>query len=112
MNFALEEAKKAENCDEVPVGCVIVMQNKVIAVSHNLMRTKANQNEHAEMIAIRAASAELRRGFLADCDLYVTLEPCAMCAAAISLARIRRLYCGALDPKEEEFIIMQNFFME
>ena len=99
MKIALSEAKNSLNVDEVPVGCVIVMQNKIIATTHNMMKTNRNNTEHAEIIAIRMASKNLNSGYLNECDLYVTLEPCTMCAAAISFARIRRVYCGTLDPK-------------
>ncbi len=99
MKFALAEAMKARDLDEVPVGCVIVRNGRIIASTHNLMRINNNRTDHAEMIAIREASKVIGNGFLDECDLYVTLEPCAMCAAAISIARIKRLYCGALDKK-------------
>jgi tRNA(adenine34) deaminase len=99
MDLALEQARAAQAAGEVPVGCVIVHDGKVIAAAGN--RTLADQDPtaHAELLAIRAAAAALGSERLADCDLYVTLEPCAMCAAAISFARIRRLYYGAFDPK-------------
>jgi tRNA(adenine34) deaminase len=99
MDLALEQARAAQAAGEVPVGCVIVHDGKVIAAAGN--RTLADQDPtaHAELLAIRAAAAALGSERLADCDLYVTLEPCAMCAAAISFARIRRLYYGASDPK-------------
>ena len=99
MKFALDEAKKAMDLDEVPVGCVIVKNGQVIARTHNLMRSSNNRIEHAEMIAIKDASKAIGNGFLDECDLYVTLEPCTMCTAAISIARVRRVYCGALDSK-------------
>jgi len=99
MKSALDEAKKAMDLDEVPVGCVIVRNGELIASSHNLMRSNNNRIDHAEMLAIRKAAKVIGSGFLDECDLYVTLEPCAMCAAAISVARIRRVYCGSLDQK-------------
>ncbi len=99
MKFALDEAKKASDNNEVPVGCVIVRKGEIIGSAHNMMKKTLNQTEHSEIIAIRNASQKLKSGYLEECDLYVTLEPCAMCAAAISIARIRRLYCGALDEK-------------
>lgn len=99
MKSALDEAKKAMDLDEVPVGCVIVRNGELIASSHNLMRSNNNRTDHAEMLAMKKASEVIGSGFLHECDLYVTLEPCAMCAAAISVARIRRVYCGALDQK-------------
>src|SRR5262245_56078231 len=99
MELALEEARRAAQRGEVPVGAVIVRNGAVVAVAGNRPRELADPTAHAEMLAIRAAAAALGSERLGDCDLYVTLEPCAMCAAAISLARIRRLYYGAADPK-------------
>jgi tRNA(adenine34) deaminase len=99
MKFALAEAMKAKDLGEVPVGCVIVRNGRIIASTHNLMRINNNRTDHAEMIAIRKAAEVIGNGFLDECDLYVTLEPCAMCAAAISIARVRKLYCGAMDHK-------------
>jgi len=99
MELALEEARAAAVRGEVPVGCVVVRGGEVIARAGN--RTLANKDPtaHAELLAIRQAATALGSERLADCDLYVTLEPCAMCAAAMSFARIRRLYFGAGDPK-------------
>ncbi|HEU5016368.1 MAG TPA: nucleoside deaminase [Pseudolabrys sp.] len=99
MQTALEEARAAAVRGEVPVGCVIVRDNAVIARAGNRTIAGKDATAHAELIAIRAASAALGSERLIGCDLYVTLEPCAMCAAAISFARIRRLYFGAGDPK-------------
>jgi tRNA(adenine34) deaminase len=99
MDLALDEARKAQELGEVPVGCVIVRDGAVIAVAHNRTLTDRDPTAHAEMIAIRAAAARLGSERLTGCDLHVTLEPCAMCAAAMSFARIRRLYYGAADPK-------------
>jgi tRNA(adenine34) deaminase len=99
MSVALEEARAAGARGEVPVGCVIVLDNKVIARAGNRTLADRDPTAHAELIAIRAAAAGLGSERLAECDLYVTLEPCTMCAAAISFARIRRLYFGAADPK-------------
>jgi tRNA(adenine34) deaminase len=99
MDLALEQARKAQELGEVPVGCVIVRDGAVIAVAHNRTLTDRDPTAHAEMIAIRAAAARLGSERLTGCDLHVTLEPCAMCAAAMSFARIRRLYYGAADPK-------------
>ena len=83
----------------MPVGCVIVRQGEVIVRAGNRTIADRDPTAHAELIAIRAAAAALRTERLTDCDLYVTLEPCAMCAAAMSFARVRRLYFGAADPK-------------
>src|SRR6266576_2122236 len=99
MSIALEEARAAGARGEVPVGCVIVREEGLVARAGNRTIADRDPTAHAELIAIRAAAASLGSERLADCDLYVTLEPCAMCAAAISLARIRRLYYGAADPK-------------
>ena len=99
MDMALVEARAAAAEGEVPVGCVVVRDGEVIARSRNRTLADHDPTAHAEMLAIRAAAAKLGSERLVDCDLYVTLEPCAMCAAAISFARIRRLYYGAADPK-------------
>ena len=99
MSIALEEARAAEARGEVPVGCAVVRNGEVIARAGNRTMADRDPTAHAELIAIRAAAASLGSERLTDCDLYVTLEPCAMCAAAISFARIRRLYFGASDPK-------------
>ena len=100
MNYALEEAKIAAARGEVPVGAVIVSDaGEVIAQASNRMRELKDPSAHAEMLAIRAACARLRQERLEGYDLYVTLEPCAMCAGVIAAARIRRLYYGASDPK-------------
>ena len=99
MDLALDEARKAEAAGEVPIGCVIVNDGDVIARAGNRTLADRDPTAHAEMIAIRRAAAALGSERLGDCDLYVTLEPCAMCAGAISFARIRRLYYGAADPK-------------
>jgi tRNA(adenine34) deaminase len=99
MDLALDLARAAEAAGEVPVGCVIVRNNAVIAQAFNRTITDRDPTAHAEMLAIRAAAAVIGSERLTDCDLYVTLEPCAMCAGAIAFARIRRLYYGAADPK-------------
>jgi tRNA(adenine34) deaminase len=99
MDLALTQARMAAAAGEVPVGCAIVHAGTVIAQSGNRTVTDGDPTAHAEMVAIRRAAAALGNERLIDCDLYVTLEPCTMCAAAISLARIRRLYYGAADPK-------------
>lgn len=100
MELALGEAKAAAARGEVPVGAVIVSAaGQVMARAGNRPRELSDPTAHAEMLAIRAACAALRSERLEGCDLYVTLEPCAMCAAAISFARLRRVYFGASDPK-------------
>ena len=99
MEIAVEEARAAGARGEVPVGCAIVHEGEVIVRAGNRTIADRDPTAHAELIAIRAAAATLHSERLTDCDLYVTLEPCAMCAAAMSFARIRRLYFGAPDPK-------------
>ena len=99
MDLALEEADAAARAGEVPIGCVIVRDGAVVARAANRTSVDRDPTAHAEMLALRAAAAALGLERLVDCDLYVTLEPCPMCAAAISFARIRRLYYGAADPK-------------
>jgi tRNA(adenine34) deaminase len=99
MQIAVEEARAAGARGEVPVGCTIVCDEKVIARAGNQTIANRDPTAHAELVAIRAAAAALGSERLTDCDLYVTLEPCAMCATAMSFARIRRLYFGAADPK-------------
>ena len=99
MEIALQEAKAAAEAGEVPVGCVITRGGEIIAQAGNRTLTDRDPTAHAEVVALRAAAKKLDSERLIDCDLYVTLEPCAMCAAAISFARIRRLYFGASDPK-------------
>ena len=99
MQMALDEARAAQARGEVPVGCVIARDNVVIARAGNRTLADRDPTAHAELLAIRAASAALGSERLTDCDLYVTLEPCTMCAGAISFARIKRVYFGAADPK-------------
>ena len=99
MDLALDQARAAGQAGEVPVGCVIVRDGAVIASACNRTLVDRDPTAHAELLAIRQAAAALGNERLADCDLYVTLEPCAMCAAAMSFARIRRLYYAAADPK-------------
>jgi tRNA(adenine34) deaminase len=99
MDLALKEAENAGKSGEVPIGCVIVRDNAVIASAGNRTLTDRDPTAHAEILAIREAARVTGSERLVDCDLYVTLEPCTMCAAAISFARVRRLYYGATDPK-------------
>jgi tRNA(adenine34) deaminase len=99
MDTALEEARAAAAAGEVPVGCVVVRDGAIVARTGNRTLADRDPTAHAELLAIREAAAALGSERLTDCDLYVTLEPCAMCAAAMSFARIRRLYYGATDPK-------------
>jgi tRNA(Arg) A34 adenosine deaminase TadA len=99
MAMALAEARAAAVAGEVPIGAVIVRDGEVIARAHNRTITDDDPTAHAEVLAIRAAAKAIGSQRLAGADIYVTLEPCAMCAAAISFARIRRLYFGASDSK-------------
>ena len=103
MREAIKEAKKAELIDEVPIGCVIVRDDKVIARGHNVRETKKTPLGHAEIIAIDKASKKLDKWRLEDCDIYVTIEPCIMCAGAIIQSRIRNVYYGAQDLKGGAF---------
>ncbi len=99
MDAALEEARKAAERGEVPIGAVVVFDGRIVASAGNRTRELNDVTAHAEIVAIREAAAVLKDERLTGADLYVTLEPCTMCAAAISFARIRRLYYGADDPK-------------
>jgi len=99
MDVAFEEAELAARAGEVPVGAVVVRGSEIVARAHNRPLAERDPTAHAEILALRAAARALGDERLAGCDLYVTLEPCTMCAAAISLARIRRLYYAAADPK-------------
>lgn len=101
MNIALKLAQKAIEQDEIPVGCLIVdpKTNKIIAATHNLSQHSEDATSHAEILAIREACQKLGQNRLRDMDMYVTLEPCTMCTAAISFARIKNLYFGAFDEK-------------
>lgn len=99
MKDALEQARLAGEAGEVPVGAVVVRGGEIIGRGRNASRSGCDPSAHAEIVAIRAACAALGQDRLSGCDLYVTLEPCAMCAGAIAHARIARLYFGAADPK-------------
>ncbi|MBQ9279498.1 MAG: tRNA adenosine(34) deaminase TadA [Clostridia bacterium] len=99
MKEALKEAQKAMSKEEVPIGAVIVKDGKIIARGHNLRETKKDACAHAEIIAIQKACKKLDAWRLEDCEIYVTLEPCSMCAGAIMNARIKKLYIGAMEPK-------------
>lgn len=102
MRQALEQAKNAFKHGEIPVGAVIVSRRrqKIIATGHNLVETKRNPTLHAEMVAINAACEVLQSKNLSSCDIYVSLEPCTMCASAIAQSRFGRLFYGANDPKQ------------
>lgn len=99
MKEALKEAERAFELKEVPVGCVIVKDGEVIARAHNLVESLQNPLKHAELIAIEKASEKLKSWRLIDCELYVTLEPCVMCASAMVYSRIKKVCFGAYDIK-------------
>lgn len=99
MREAIKQAKKAYAIDEVPIGCVIVYEGKIVARGYNRRTTDKNTLSHAELNAIRKASKKLGDWRLDDCEMYVTLEPCQMCAGAIVQARIKKVYIGCMNPK-------------
>ena len=99
MRIALDEALRAARAGEVPVGAVVTRGEEIVAVAGNAMRDRSDPTAHAEIVALRRAGERLGTARLDECDLWVSLEPCAMCAGAIALARIRRLYFAAADPK-------------
>lgn len=99
MRMALDQARLAAELGEVPVGALVVRHGEVLGSAHNLTRTNADPTAHAEMIALRQAGEKIRNERFLECDLYVTLEPCAMCAGAIVQARLSRVIYGASDPK-------------
>ena len=99
MDLALKAAREAAQAGEVPIGCVVVCKGAVIAEAGNRTLRDRDPTAHAEVLALREAASKIGSERLIGCDLYVTLEPCTMCAGAISFARIRRLYYGASDPK-------------
>ena len=103
MKVALKEAEKARVIDEVPIGCVIVLNNKIIAKAHNIRESKQNPVGHAEILAIQKASKKLNSWRLENCEMYVTIEPCIMCAGAIIQSRIKKVYYGAPDIKGGAF---------
>lgn len=102
MKEALKEAQKAYSKEEIPVGAVIVKDNKIIAKAHNLKELKKTAIAHAEILAIQKANKKLQNWRLLNCDLYVTLEPCMMCLGAIISSRIKNIYIGTIDPKNKE----------
>ena len=112
MKEALKEAKKAYEKLEVPVGAVIVKNGEIIARGHNLKETKFDTTKHAEIIAIQRASKKLNAWRLEDCEMYVTLEPCTMCAGAIINSRIKKVYIGTEDPKSGACGSILNLFTD
>ncbi len=99
MHLAIEQARKAQKKDEVPIGAIIVKDGKIITKAYNLMERNQSATAHAEILAINKACKKLKSWRLLDCELYVTLEPCAMCAGAIANARIKKVFFGAYEPK-------------
>ena len=112
MEEALKEAKKAYDKLEIPVGAVIVKNGKVIARGHNVKEEKRDTTKHAEIIAIQKASKKLDNWRLNDCEMYVTLEPCSMCAGAIIQSRIKKVYIGAMDEKTGACGSVLNLFKD
>ena len=110
MQEALKEAKKAYEKLEIPVGAVIVKDAKIIARAHNQKETKFDTTKHAEILAIQKASKKLKSWRLLDCEMYVTLEPCAMCAGAIINSRIKKIYIGTMDEKTGAIGSVLNLF--
>ena len=108
MRLALAEAEEAYAADEVPIGAVVVADNEIIGRGHNLTQTLNDVTAHAEMQAITAAAANLGAKYLNDCTLYVTLEPCVMCAGAIAWAQLGRLVYAAVDPKKGYSLLQKN----
>ena len=108
MKQALAEARKAEAADEIPIGAVIVCRDQIIARAHNLTETLTDVTAHAEMQAITAAASTLGGKYLTDCTLYVTVEPCVMCAGAIAWSQMGRLVYGASDEKRGYTVFAPN----
>ena len=112
MKEALKEAKKAYNKLEIPVGAVIVKDGKIISRAHNIKEEKQDTTKHAEIIAIQKASKKLETWRLNDCEMYVTLEPCSMCAGAIIQSRIKKVYIGTMDEKTGACGSVLNLFKD
>jgi tRNA(adenine34) deaminase len=112
MKEALKEAKKAKAIEEVPIGAIIVKDNKIIGRGYNLKETRKDPTMHAEIVAIQAATKEIGSWRLTDCDMYVTIEPCVMCAGAISQARIKNLYIGSPDFKAGGVTSLYNILFD
>ena len=108
MRIALEEAQKADNCGEVPVGAVLVHKGNILARAHNSPITSNDPSAHAEMLVLRQAGEKTGNYRLADAELFVTIEPCLMCAGAIIQARVARLIFGARDPKYGAVVSLYN----
>lgn len=105
MKEALKQAKKAYEKGEIPVGAIIVKNNKIIARAYNEKEEKLDTTKHAEILAIQKASKKLKAWRLSDCEMYVTLEPCSMCAGALIQARLKKVYIGTMDKKLEHVVL-------
>jgi tRNA(adenine34) deaminase len=112
MKYALRQAKKAEKAEEVPIGCVIVKDGKVVAKAYNMRQTKRLATAHAEILAIEKACRKIKDWRLDDMEMYVTLEPCAMCAGAIANSRIKKVYFGAYEKKGGGVVSKFNILSE
>jgi len=110
MKEALKQAKKAYEKEEIPVGAIIVKNNKIIARAYNQKEIKCDTTKHAEIIAIQKASKKLKSWRLTDCEMYVTLEPCSMCAGALIQSRIKKVYIGTMDEKTGAVGSVLNLF--
>ena len=106
MDMAIEEAKKAFEEDEVPVGCVIVKNNQILALTHNRKEQMNSATKHAEILAIEEASSKLNNWRLDGCDVYITLEPCPMCASALKQARVSHIFCGLSNSDSKNYEIV------
>lgn len=112
MRLALAQARRAQEHDDVPIGAVVVRDDEVIAAAHNERELRKDPTAHAEILAVRAASEALGSWRLDDCTLYVTLEPCPMCAGALVLARLKRLVYGPQDPKAGAAYTLYNIVQD
>lgn len=106
MDMAIEEARKAFEEDEVPVGCVIVKNNQILALTHNRKEQMNSATKHAEILAIEEASSKLNNWRLDGCDVYITLEPCPMCASALKQARVSHIFCGLSNSDSKNYEIV------
>jgi len=112
MNEALNEALKAKNIDEVPIGAVVVKNGEIIGRGHNLREKSQNATKHAEMIAIQNANKHLNNWRLEECEMFVTLEPCVMCSGAIQLSRLKKIYFGPTDSKSGAAGTLMNLLQD
>lgn len=106
MDMAIEEAKKAFEEDEVPVGCVIVKNNQILALTHNRKEQMNSATKHAEILAVEEASSKLNNWRLDGCDVYITLEPCPMCASALKQSRVSHIFCGLSNSDSKNYEIV------